>query len=85
MAKYDSINPIALKKLVAAGTQLRAFPRPVMEACYKASNEQYAEWSEKVPEFKKLYDSYHKLHLDQIAWFKVAEDTYDSFINSIKT
>src|ERR1700704_3396404 len=32
-ARYDARNPPAIKRLVAAGTQLRAFPRPVMEAC----------------------------------------------------
>jgi TRAP-type mannitol/chloroaromatic compound transport system substrate-binding protein len=84
MAKYDHLNPIAIKKLIGTGTQLRVFPRPVLEACLNAAREQYAEWSDKVPEFKKMYDSYHKYHLDQVAWFKVAEDTYDGFINSIK-
>ena len=44
-------------RLVAAGTQLRAFPRDVMEACYKAANELYAETSAKNPTFKKIYDS----------------------------
>ena len=30
--KYDSVNPAALKRLVAGGAELRAFPQPVMEA-----------------------------------------------------
>ena len=42
-AKYDVLNPAALKRLVAAGAELRPFPQPVMEACYKAANEIYAE------------------------------------------
>ena len=42
-ARYDARNPAALKRLIAAGTQLRAFPQPVMEACLKASNEVNAE------------------------------------------
>lgn len=84
MAKYDHLNPIAIKRLVGSGTTLKVFPRPVLEACYKASREQYAEWSDKVPEFKKMYEAYSKYHLDQVAWFKVAEDTYDGFINNIK-
>src|SRR3989442_10050852 len=28
--KYDSVNPAALKRLVAGGAELRAFPQPVM-------------------------------------------------------
>lgn len=36
-AKYDAFNPIALKRLVAAKTQLKAFPKEIMDAGYKAS------------------------------------------------
>ena len=39
------------------GAELRPFPQPVMEACYKAANELYAEISQTNPMFKKLYDS----------------------------
>ena len=38
-AKYDAANPAALKRLVAAGAQLRPFPPAVMDACLKASLE----------------------------------------------
>src|SRR4051812_15571069 len=43
MARYDARNPAALKRLVAAGAQLRPFPQSVMEACLKASTEVNAE------------------------------------------
>ena len=36
LGKYDAGNPPALRRLVAGGAQLRAFPQDVMEACYKA-------------------------------------------------
>src|SRR6266700_3728721 len=42
-AKYDAQNPPALRRLVAAGAQLRPFPRAVLEAAEKASYEVYAE------------------------------------------
>src|SRR6266851_51819 len=32
MAKYDTANPMALRKLLASGAKLHAFPPPVMEA-----------------------------------------------------
>ena len=44
--KYDVLNPQAVKRLVASGAELRPFPRPVMEACYQAANEIYAEMAE---------------------------------------
>ena len=37
LSKYDYVNPPALFRLVSNGAQLRAFPQPVLEACYKAA------------------------------------------------
>ena len=34
-AKYDALNPPALKKLVAAGAQLRPFSPEILTACYR--------------------------------------------------
>ena len=56
-AKYDAQNPVALKRLVASGAVLRPFPPEVMDACYKAANELYAELSAKNEWFKKIYDT----------------------------
>src|ERR1700694_4298409 len=39
MAKYDQVNPQALRKLLASGTKLHAFPPPVMEAFSQAATE----------------------------------------------
>jgi len=82
VAKYDARNTEALRKLVGAGAQLRAFPRPVMEACLKAANELYDEISEKSPEFKKIYAAWKKFRDDQFLWFRVAENSYDNFMYS---
>jgi len=82
MAKYDHLNPIALRKLVASGAQLRSFSRGVMDACYKAAQEQYSEWSNKVPEFKSLYTSYSKAQSELTQWFRIAEGTYDNYMAS---
>ena len=82
MAKYDAKNPTALKQLIGAGTQLRQFPKPVMDACYKAAQEVYAETAAKNPEFKKVYDDYRKFMDDQNLWFRVAEGAYSNFMYS---
>ena len=80
IAKYDAVNPPALRRLVAAGTQLRPFPRDVMEACFKAANESYAENSAKNPKFKKVYEAWSKWRDEQLLWFRVAESQFDSFM-----
>ena len=53
MAKYDARNPQALKRQVSTGMRLRPFPRPVLDTCYKATQEVCAETYEKNPTFKK--------------------------------
>ncbi len=84
MAKYDAKNPTALKQLVGSGTQLRQFPKPVMDACYKAAMELYAETSAKNPEFKKIYDDYKKFMADQNLWFRIAEGSYANYMYGAK-
>jgi TRAP-type mannitol/chloroaromatic compound transport system substrate-binding protein len=80
MAKYDAGNPAALKRLVAGGAQLRPFTQPVLEACYKAAHEVYAETSAANPDFKKVYDSLQPFRNDQYLWWQVAEYTNDTFM-----
>ena len=79
-ARYDAQNPLALKKLVAAGAQLRPFSLEIMDACYKATNELWAEISAGNPEFKKMIDMMNAFRNDQYLWWQVAEYTYDSFM-----
>ena len=45
VAKYDTQNPRALRELVASGTKLAPFPAAVLEACFNAAQELYAETS----------------------------------------
>jgi TRAP-type mannitol/chloroaromatic compound transport system substrate-binding protein len=80
MCRYDAGNPAALRRLVAGGAQLRAFPQPVMDACYTAANELYAETSAANPNFKKVYDSLLPFRNDQYLWWQVAEFGYDGFM-----
>ncbi len=80
LAKYDTLNPAALKRLVANGVQLRPFSNEIMAACYKAANEVYAEISAKNAKFKKVYDAMVKFRTDQVQWFSIAENRYDNFM-----
>ncbi|WP_424813717.1 TRAP transporter substrate-binding protein [Roseococcus sp. YIM B11640] len=79
IAKYDVVNPQALRRLIGAGTQLRPFPRPVLEACYRAANELYDETSASNPLFKKIYEHQKAFREQTLPWFRVAENTFDSF------
>jgi TRAP-type mannitol/chloroaromatic compound transport system substrate-binding protein len=78
-AKYDAQNPPALRRLVAAGTQLRAFPRAILEAAEKAAYEVYDEMGAKSAHFKRIYPEWKKFRDEQFLWFRVAEQTYDNY------
>ena len=82
LARYDAGNPLALKRLVASGTQLRPYPRPVMDACYKASKEFYEELTARNARFKKIYDHQMKFLEDEVLWFRVCEANYDNFMQT---
>jgi TRAP-type mannitol/chloroaromatic compound transport system substrate-binding protein len=83
-AKYDARNPGALKQLVAHGTKLHRFPKDVMDAAFKHSNEVYAEISAKNPTWKKVYDDYIAFRRDQNLWFRFSEASFDDFMQSQK-
>src|SRR5215216_4510489 len=82
LAKYDYVNPTALKKLVAAGAQLRPFSAEIMEAAFNASNEAYAEFEVSSPNFKKIWDSIKAFRKDHYLWNQVAELNYDAFLQA---
>ena len=81
-AKYDSENPGALKKLISQGVQLKAFPRDVMEACFRASEELCTELAAKNQAFKTIYEPWLAFRADTAQWFRFSELTYDAFLIS---
>ncbi|HZQ12243.1 MAG TPA: TRAP transporter substrate-binding protein [Pseudolabrys sp.] len=78
-AKYDAVNPPAMKRLVANGAQLRPFSPEIMEASYKAANEVYAELSAKNARFKKILESLMSFRQSSYSWWQVCELTFDAF------
>lgn len=79
-AKNDARNPAALRRLLASGTELRAFSQPIMEACLKASNEVNAETAAANADFKKVLESMQAFRNDEYFWWQVAEYSYDTFM-----
>jgi TRAP-type mannitol/chloroaromatic compound transport system substrate-binding protein len=80
VGRYDTLNPIALKKLLAAGTQLRPFSENIMDACFKAANEVYAEIGAKNEDFKKHWESIKAFRADQYLWLQLADQAYDNYM-----
>ena len=80
VAKYDAASPRALKELVAGGTKLAPYPQSVLEACFNATNEVYAETNAKSPQFKKIFDTWKDFRRDGVLWSRVAEGSFDNFM-----
>jgi len=80
MSKYDAVNAAALKRLATQGAALTPFSPEIMDACYKAANELYAEINAKNPAFKKLYDSYMAFQNDGYLWHQITDYTMDSYM-----
>ena len=83
VSKYDAVNPPALRRLVATGTNLRPFSRDVMDACFKAAHEQYDEDASKNAAFKKVYEAWRKYRDEQLLWFRVTEGQFDSYMQAV--
>ncbi len=80
LEKYDSVNPAALKRLIAGGAELKAFPQPVMEACYKATQDHLSELAAKSALFRKAKDSHDAYMKETMFYTQIAENFYDNWL-----
>ena len=79
-ARYDARNPVALRKLITAGAELRPFTEATMTACLKASNDVNAEAAAVNADFKKIYESMIAFRNSEYLWWQVGEFAYDNFM-----
>jgi len=80
VAKYDALNPAALRRIVASGVQLRPFPREILLASLKAANEVFEETAAANAKFRKVYEPWKRFRDEQVLWFRVAEQNFDNFM-----
>ena len=80
MARYDTLNPPTLRKLVAEGTILRPYTHDILEACFVASEAIYEEISAKNARFKLILDSYMEYRREAYMWFQRSEYSQDTFL-----
>ena len=83
-ARYDALNPGALKQLVGSGTKLRAFPQDMMNEAFKAAMALYNDLSAKNPQWNKIYADFSKFRAEQNVWFRFTEATFDRFMQAQK-
>ncbi|MHB1198001.1 MAG: TRAP transporter substrate-binding protein [Polaromonas sp.] len=83
-AKYDALNPGALKQLVGGGTKVLPFPKDVMDMAFKEAMALYAELNASNPNWKKVYEDYSAFRRDENLWFRFTEMRFDSFMQAQK-
>ena len=84
VARYDIRNPEALRRLVAQGTQLRPYPREVLDACYKTAMDLEQEIVGRNPDFAKIHASWAKHRDDMRLMHRVSELSFDNYVATAK-
>ncbi len=79
LAKYDALNPQALKRLVAAGAQLRPFPQSVLDACFDETTRMHEEYSRADPVYAEVYREMAAFRQDAYQWLQLSEYAFDSY------
>lgn len=80
LAKYDTYNVAALKRLVAGGTKLGFWPKPVMEAMRLATAEVIAEEAASSELFRKVYGHWKAYFDDQLLWASINDGAAQQFL-----
>lgn len=76
-ARYDALNPAALKQLTAEGAILRPFPLEILRAAHRATEEQLEALASVNGRFRKVYASWKPFRDAQHLWFRIAENSFD--------
>ena len=82
LTRYDADNTAALKRLVGGNVQLRFFSREILDACWKATDEVYAEIAASNPIFKQMLDHWTTFRKDTATWFAIAETSLEAYTQS---
>jgi TRAP-type mannitol/chloroaromatic compound transport system substrate-binding protein len=80
-ARYDAENPAALKRLLAAGVQVRPYPPDLLEAAAKATAAVMTDLAAKNAAFKKIYDGWKPFREAEGEWFGTAEAHFESALH----
>lgn len=78
-SRYDHLNPQALRRLVAAGAQLRFWPREVLQAAWNANEALNADLARQNPRFRTIMESYTAYRGEMYQWHRVVENSFDNF------
>ena len=74
LARYDKLNPAALKKIEASGKiKILPYPDDILNKAHDAAFSLYGELAGADPDFKALFDSWSEFRSGSAKWFTLAE------------
>ena len=79
LCKYDSLNGIALQKLINSGTKLVPYENTILKAASEASFQLYSDISAKDKEFNKLFNEWKRFRKEISSWNKINELSFLTF------
>jgi TRAP-type mannitol/chloroaromatic compound transport system substrate-binding protein len=79
MRRYDALNPPALERLIASGTEVRRFPDDFLQAAYRESNALLESLSAANPQFAAIYGPWKEFRAQSFRYFNRVEQSYAAF------
>lgn len=79
LAKYDALNAQALTRLIASGTQLRAYSPEILQAAQQAAVEIYEENASQDASFKEVYQQWKEFKKLVFNWNETNELSFARF------
>ncbi len=79
LAIYDAENPIALKRMIDGGTQLRVFSPEIMTAAQQQTFEIYENNASRDNTFKTIYEQWKTFRENVYPWTAITELAYGNF------
>lgn len=79
-AKYDSLNPQALDRLLADGVKLRKFPNDLMAEAENIATGLMEEKAANNPAYAKVYTHWKNFRESANRWFATSELAYQNYI-----
>jgi len=76
LALYDKLNPEALQRLVAGGTQLRRYPDDVMRQADTVARDLLEQNASRDARYRRIYDAFLRFREDSYRWFGTSEQAF---------
>ncbi|MBU1361260.1 MAG: ABC transporter substrate-binding protein [Gammaproteobacteria bacterium] len=84
LAKYDARNIAALKRIVGAGAKLSFWPKPVMDAMLRATQEVLKEESAANPVFAKVHGQWRAFLDDMQFWASINDGAAEQYLLTVR-